>query len=992
MPDIHYTSGNVESLSNVDLVTNVKPNTTYTFTLENLVHLKSYDNPSGLSYSNVIYYNGNVHTPGTDTIQIITASDNVSVDLELVRNGNSIDAHVSNFSSDYADYNYTFKLRAYNGSDSSVKSYTTDSDSFVMQSFTGLSDITTNAYYFELNDFYNDTVKCNVYANIDTKPNRLTQRVYDVHGLAYFRSSYNNYNLLNSLTTVDNLRDVNTHTRTISISGDGNFMVVTFHLHDNIINSPDISVFYTFRLRNNEWQRMHAQDWSNGSPRKALKRYPRLAIRDSFDDHKVERGVVKVSNDGTQLVATAHGSFALFDINPFTGTVTAIGSQLHILVDITTYPELHDLSLSSDGNKILVSRNLATSNGGISLSGGRGGHAYVLTTFDGGNSNWSNEGNLHSELITNFNASYYYGSDSALSGDGKTAVIMGSLSNDTLSGHGYVWKYNDFTQDWRYVASVSFGYRRHRAPCSLSHDGKAFFVCSSRGSPSRACVFETVDYATWTPTSLIADNEVPVYTGSISGDGKTVVVVSNTKLHVFAKEGSSWISKTQTPTLDESEGGAADLYDVCSLSFDGSTVSVRRRGGYNSNFDKQHVFTYRIDKSGTVDTVLDYQNVKSYYGPIYYDELPNVGDWSSFSPTPTTLHVSAYNYGIVDALAISADGRYVLVGSPSENRAYLYNTTDGSLVYPAYSGSNNFGIKCGMDDKGEYIVISNNSKFHAYRGDVLIDSWDHYLTNPLWNFKMSKDGNAIVASGEKAETNSFKVWTTTDNWSSRTEHPITNTGRRLGAVDVSKDGSVLVAAGFGGGVLEGDTHGGYVLIFEASTGNILADVKITTTSNNRRYVGQSVAISGLNASGEYTIIVGEPQTFSGPHHKTHFSIIKYKPDGNSYSGPVTHSISATTNARYGRSVSINYTGTHALLSGNREYLPTELERPQGSAIVVDTSTGEKIQEFPQTSLTFVGVPGYKPAWNGYGNACRMSSVGNEIVVSGGGYAFVYKNT
>lgn len=1005
MPDIRYTSGNVSGLT-VNLVTNVKPNTTYTFTLDNLVHLKSDDgSPSGLSYSNEIDYNESIYTAG-DPIQITTASDNVSVDLELVRNGNNIDVHVSNFSSDYAGYDYTFELRAYNDSalttETQHKSFDTDFGFSVRQSFTGLSDITTNAYYFELNDFYNDTAGASVYANVDAKPNGLTQRVYDVRGLAYFRDSWTNYQLndlnLNDVIELEPWKtDLSSegaspgvvNNSENALSADGTVLCSTY-VFDNAKIYCALYKYY-----NDKWVLKSKIISINTTivDQSQAHRYPVDVYE--FPNNQ-NYSCMALSGDASRLVVIGGTNTVVYDIS---SDLTSIfnGTPLS-LPNPNPYSQIHDVSISMDGKTILIS--------GFNL--GSPDHAHVFDTntdrvFD-------LSGNRIPGYVSNNQS---YGSDCTLSGDGKTAVIFGSPTNIDGTGTGYIWKINEFSNDWEFVNQVGFGYAFRKVSCKLSHSGDTLFVCAPRPTgervtdPStmkvRGAIFERDDSTTpptWVKVQEI--NETEMDSGSMAGDGKTIAYVSTTNktsagdvvFNLWKRDETTgtWTKHINSDTTHAKPQNSYVLSDS-ELSFDGSRFFAWRNW-YDVDSTVYPFLDIISDKTQPVSNVFDYMNVKSTYFRFDYNfdystiASATWGSYSKFDVHEIGPTGNSYGYGYYDTTSISADGRFVLAGAPAENKAYLYDTTQSSapvFTFPTNS-TNNYGIRCAMDDLSTKFAISDSDRIYFYeRKSYDTDDWEirnvaHHKLN-LNHFKMSKDGSTLVVSS-KVDSSTFTKWHLGFDWTQ--EPPVASefSGTRVGGLDLSYDGSYIVAAE-------------HISSNEASMKIFYPGGNVEHTLTTRGHTHSFVISDSPDTTGFFTVIVGETKPHGTTMTTAEFKIIRFHQTTPETITETPKSISGLYDTRYGRYATMSYDGSLAVLSGTREDDPAEYH--MGGAVLIQTSDGSLLKNFEYTNVLHSQTSGtntdsLRNSYNGFGSGCRISSDNKNVLISGGGNAVLYSTT
>jgi hypothetical protein len=360
--------------------------------------------------------------------------------------------------------------------------------------------------------------------------------------------------------------------------------------------------------------------------------------------------------------------------------------------------------------------------------------------------------------------------------------------------------------------------------------------------------------------------------------------------------------------------------------------------------------------------------------PVIKSTAPN---WSII-PSETNISRAEPHYGTVDALSMSANGR-LIVGSFETNKAYLYN--ENLDIIHIFEGSGRFGIRCSIDDSGSIIVIASNTHLYIYEGPVyevvkiITLPYGNGPSASPWNMKISKDGSTIIASNNVGSS-SFEAWTTGDKWST-VNGPVVYSSfnsQRASAIDLSANGLVMIAAGISG----------FVNLFSRGTSTPVHNIVIPEDGNS---IGQSIALSGDGKKA----IVGAPNSIVNVSSSASVYFIDI--EGTTMNTPVSKIFLSTTNARYGRSVSMDYDGRYAMVSGSMsEYRFAESvgDNADGSAMVIDASTYTIAKELTKTSLNYQAGATYELMLNGYGIHCKLSNQGGVAAVSGGGYAFLFK--
>lgn len=972
---VYFTSANVTNQV-IGLIeySSLRPNKTYTINLNGIDHIKATDgNVSSLSGSYLKFINGNT-LPFTLLSTISTPGDNVESDIDLLRTSDTtIRVHVNSINSpNYPSTKYTGWLDRYNIFDlSGTNTVITNLPNLGAIGTFNIPDLLTAPYYFAAR-FDNGYEVVREEGSASVQKNQ----VFDIRGLAYFRDySYTTPYILRDPPIVD--ANTNAYNFRVALSADGSILlksqrvsssILKFHLYKDrkLINS----LSFEGVALNNE-----------GVPLIWSRRYGGIDI-----GHPVA-----ISGDATRCVVvcsfTNEPSIKVIDIDINTNLMT-FGSPVDLTVpSVYKANYIHNVCMSMDGNTILISGSDITQTYGYA-------HVY---NYDG--SAWSSGINLSSSHIRDFSYGYSYGTDSCLSGDGKTIVIFGgpSIRGPSTTDTGYVWKYNEFSSAWEDIQKISTNsYLQRTAPCSLSHRGATLLVTTP--FDNQWMVFE-YDEGTKLFTGPVSNTHTPISTGysmtegSMSGDGNIIVFGESTPynmtvyLYVYKKTLGTWsLYKTIPYSEYDFVYRLPHVYPMKVLvSFDGGLILL---GANRDEMGINQLCLFKEKKSSSIISVFDYMNERSVYDFVDYDRM---GD-PIWGVTPQETHlsvgISTPHYGTVDALSMSMDGQKVIVGSPEVRSAYLYS--GASLLKTFANATTGFGIRCSMDDTGNTIVIASNTKLYVYDGQTpyaLKHEISHGFTASMdtpWNMKISKDGSTIIAS-DTVSVSSFKAWTRNDiSWSSSTMSTYNSSAvdRRVSAIDLSANGSVMIAAGFQ------NTTMGYVHMFHKGTGTNTHQSYIEIPGNGTHYVGQSIALSGLGNKAIVGAVSGD-FAFTGEHDDAKVFLIDIEADGNMIYTPVNNPNKA--DVRYGRNVSIDYHGNYAMVSGSKsEYVG---DSSDGSALVINMADYSIASEsFTKTGLTYNGspTPTYRPQINGYGVNCKLSSRGDVAAVSGGGYAYSFK--
>jgi hypothetical protein len=422
------------------------------------------------------------------------------------------------------------------------------------------------------------------------------------------------------------------------------------------------------------------------------------------------------------------------------------------------------------------------------------------------------------------------------------------------------------------------------------------------------------------------------------------------------------------------------------------------------------VYTLCIDKNVAINSVYDYFNLNSVF--YYYDYSFDYTDvqlqwWDAIETETENIHdidvsgQNKYGYGHWDGTSISADGRFVLVGEPIDNRVYLYDTVK-NVVEHTFTGTGYFGLRCAMDDLAMYFAIVGETNLYIYKRDLEDGSFElkytknHGYGTQVYHLKMSRNGNVILLSNG-LNAMSIKKYETTDDWetdpdSEDIQVSESNIIRKVSAFDLTNNGNLIVA-----GQTTSSTSADFTVFYRDHANNNYANVYVNLTFADELYI-HSFAISGdKNASDEYTILVGGAVKQTIETTAT-FRILTFNAITKTLSGDTAHDdhteITTNNKGRFGRTCALSYDGTIGILSGTREANVAM----EGSVIMIDMNTMQEIREFTFTGSTPLNTPILASAqhpsielrYNKYGSGCLISSDNKRILVSGGGYAFMYK--
>lgn len=958
----YFTSGNIVTNPTRTIVSQVKPNTTYEITLSDLKHMKDSSTVSGLSD---IMTNKTIN--GVTSYTVTTPADNIESVIDLVRKtDNSVDVYVHSLNSpNYANFNYSGILKIYSNS---ALSSTVGSSVTVHNGSTGIltlppgGSMLTNSYYFA-SEFTNITLNLPVYTDATRTPLQQNQ-IFDIRGLAYFRDSL--YTTLIGGThfssgigtptfTIDKLdlpadRPIETGKwYAEAITADGNRIAIAYKVDG--FTEVDLVIF----------QRSNSAYRGIFNLQNVITSNTGLTYGFRYDlVTDTEILLLAMSGDGSRCVVSNGDALVSVEI---TGTGIEVPSTITKPSMYTNH--IHALSLSLDGNTLLISG---------SANGHASGHAHV-SKHDG--SAWSTFSDLSSSKITP-NPNCAYGTVSTISGDGQTVLVVGGDISSIDSG-GYVWKFNG--SSWIYTYHLLLYFDKRYATCRLSYYGDEATIASQYGTNEKYMVYtENEDY-TW---NLLESNNNVNWLDRIK-----MIKLNSTHITFDGNRVNFSVSNLER----------------MGLSFDQSVTYARSLKASNSEL----LYIIEGGKTNTIDSIFDYMNLRS---PLYftYNNMP----YPSWTASPSThkdvTGLSAHS-GHWDAMSLSNDGNFILVGIPSSSRVRIYNVRNNtSFDIPGGTG---FGNRCSMDDRARYIVVSDNSttvRVYERTDDtsVLRRSLTRSNTGTPWNLKMSKKGNVIIML-ESNNATVIRRWTSnTGDWSTASEdsndlNQDSNMTVGIFSIDLNYDGSIIVASGRNGSDLS------QVWLHDSSQGynNVIGLAPHVWTLD----AGQSVAISAYpnETTNKYLIVAGMPRSYL---HNDKWGLANmwlmtydnvnsvfydiYEASSQKFS--LQNYIDST---RYGRSVSVDARGRWVVLSGSNEDVT---DPDKGGAVIVDVQNGhfvtggyvftsayyKSIGYLSGLTHTTGGYDGY--GHHGYGIQCKISSSGTVVAVSGDTLVKSFKTT
>lgn len=949
-----YTSSNLSDERVLSY--SFEPNRKYNITNANIDHMTNVTTVSGLN----TYFIRNITINPTS---ITTPSDNVGINMELTRDitSNIVSIQVYNFFSGYPNYTYIGTIYK-NGTATTATITNLDASTgptSVVNAFApnDLPSLTSSNVDVR---FRNTTLNIDVFTNTSLSTQTLTVPIHDIRGLAYMRNFTNlTSNIIFSMDVWIPSNGSFINQREVRLSADGNRMVILYYDH-----KTSQIVINRYVQNSNGWTQ-YKTSWGR-SP--GTRFYRTSEISNVF----VSDLAFAPYGDTYSYIHDNHIYFKKFDDNLDQGSID-FGRKVHCI------------NISADGKRLVASAHHSTKTPTVTTGGTAKVYYYNEST-------WQLEGDLSSNRIVDFDDSLFYGSYSEISGDGRTVMVMG-FQNDYI-WKGFVWKYNNYSDTWVHATILhphnSGSIFRDYKMADISHDGKVIVVHSA----GYIYFYTTDDYTTWTEYK-IGKYSIPLYTCDVSGDGNVAVFAKDldwVELEVYTKNGASWslvqtVRRTEWPI----RSGA--------LSYDGRTYTY-----LTGTSNPAKLITTRFDKNESNIMVYDYFNINSAfylfdYSFDYNSIIKYTVNWSS---TVQQANIHNYHtsplktgYGHWDGTSVSADGRFVLVGAPSDNKAYLYDTKFGNIAHEFSNGSvTDFGMRCAMEDVTKYVAIVGVQYLCVYSRDLanktfaLKQTIDHGYSVNIYSFKMSRNGNVILLSSIQSSVE-IKQWETTDGWNTVSSQTL-GTGKYVATFDLNYDGSYIVA-----GESVSATTADLTVFYRSSANSIYSNIYTQLTTASYVFM-HSFAISDVATNGTYTILVGGALVDT-TNDEFKFRVIKVSTvtpsfSGNTGSDDLVTKSPSVARGRLGRTCSISYNGLYGVISGSQEYDPLTTNL-NGGAVLIDLSNNSIVKEFPHITAspeaTSGNVNNYEQRYNKYGTGCFISTDNTSILVSGGGYAVLY---
>jgi FG-GAP repeat len=424
------------------------------------------------------------------------------------------------------------------------------------------------------------------------------------------------------------------------------------------------------------------------------------------------------------------------------------------------------VALSADGNTALI--------------GGPGdnekvGAAWVFTRSGSG---WTQQG----EKLTGADETGdgKFGGSVALSADGNTALIGGSLDND---GQGAVWAFTRSSSTWTQQGAKLTGTGeveggRFGSSVTLSADGNTALIGGWGDNSSQGAAWAfTRSSSTWTQQGAKLTGAGEVGEGefgrsvALSADGNTALIGAPRDngdvgaAWAFARSGSTWAQQGAKLT-GTGEGGEGEFGRSVALSSDGNTALVgvpeddgalggtwvlTRSGGVWSQQGSKLTGGEEDNSEFGVLVALSADGNTALVGGWNDDGRKGAawvftrsgGVWSQQGPKLVGAGVSAGD-GFGTSVALSADGDTALIGAPGadfqEGAAWVF-TRSGStwaqqgpkLTGTGETGSPWFGYTVALSGDGNTALI----------GGWLDDGWK----GAAWVF--TRSGSAWTQQGEK---------------------------------------------------------------------------------------------------------------------------------------------------------------------------------------------------------------------------------------------------
>ena len=324
-----------------------------------------------------------------------------------------------------------------------------------------------------------------------------------------------------------------------------------------------------------------------------------------------------------------------------------------------------------------------------------------------------------------------FGTSVAVSGDGGTALIGGSL--DGVNGFGAAWVFTRAGGTWMQqgpklsapALAVSFGYS-----VALSWDGSTALIGApdTNGQVGGAYVFVRSG-STWAQQGSAltgtggSGHSTIGWSVALSGDGNTALTGGagdNNNLGaawVFTRSGGTWTQQGPKLTATD-ESGPGNFGQSVALSGDGGTALI---GGFGDNNNTGAAWVF----------------------------APSAGSWAQQGSKLTgTESLGWFGYSV----ALDFDGATALIGSPGFGGATVLarsGTTwaqQGSMLEPSESQSGNFGASVALSGDGGTALIGS-PQANTPAGGFPGAAWAFTRSGSTW----SQQGSALTPVGETGQ-------------------------------------------------------------------------------------------------------------------------------------------------------------------------------------------------------------------------------------------------
>ena len=422
-----------------------------------------------------------------------------------------------------------------------------------------------------------------------------------------------------SFTSLDVLEDTDLFGTSISISADGNTLVVGADEDDG--SGTNRGAAYIFIRSGNTWTLQETLDDS-------------FTGLDVLEDNDVFGTSISISTDGNILVVgapldegsgTNRGAVYIFirsgNIWTLQETLDDSFTGLDVLENSDHFGR--STSLSTDGNILVV---------GAPLDDGSGTNRGATYIFTRSGNTWTLQKTLDDSFtgLDVLKNNDWLGRSTSISADGNTLVVGAPLDDGSGTDRGATYIFTRSGNTWTLQETLddsfigldvlenndSFG-----GSTSLSSDGNTLVVRADEDDGSgidrgAAYIFirsgntwtlqETLDDS-FTGLDVLEDNDVFGTSISLSSDGNTLVVGANGDYgsgadrgaaYIFIRSGNTW---TLQETLDDSFIGLdilenSDWFGTStSLSTDGNILVVGANGDYGSGIYRGAVYVFDLN-------------------------------------------------------------------------------------------------------------------------------------------------------------------------------------------------------------------------------------------------------------------------------------------------------------------------------------------------------------------------------------------------------------